>query len=84
MKILWNHDRTKPIGKLRMDGDAICFEFNEDVRMTREMFHEIFGNVGYRVTQIERAADNSILIKSGQILEWSFPADASGCNVGAG
>ena len=71
LPIFIDRDISKPIGIIRNEDGKILFEFHEDVEITREMMFGIFGNAGIMVTEAQRDNDN-IIIKSGEILEFSF------------
>lgn len=69
--ILLNHDSSKPIGWLRIDGAHLVVEFTDDVPITKEMFFKIFGNTGMVATQFEMHG-GAMWIKKAQITEFSW------------
>jgi hypothetical protein len=78
LPILFNHDRDKPIGWLRVEGDRLFVEFKADMSITREMFFEIFGNAGMLEIEADKGDDDVIVIRKAQILEFSWsPMPAS-------
>ena len=70
--ILWNHNHATPIGHVKHVGDKLMFVFNEDVRVSEQAMFEIFGNCGVRVLHSQALPDGTRLIRSGEILEFSF------------
>lgn len=77
LPVLLNHERDKPIGVLRVEGDRLFVEFKADMRITREMFFEIFGNAGMLAVEADTDGD-VVLIRKAQILEFSWsPLPAS-------
>lgn len=65
---LLNHDATKPIGVWRGDGIG---EFNEQMRVTREMLFDMLGGAGLRV--IESFIENGVIyIRAFEIMEFSL------------
>lgn len=69
--ILMNHDQTKPIGFVEVIDGALHVRFAEDVRITRDMAFQIFGDAGLQVLEATDEA-GVMLIRHGRILEWSL------------
>lgn len=70
--ILRGHDHDHPIGFVEaMSNGSFRFHFAAEVKVTRPMFEEIFGNVGYRITKQDLEGD-TIIIREGEILEFSL------------
>jgi hypothetical protein len=70
--ILLGHDWTKPIGYIEcVDGVDLSVVLSEDMRITQEMFFDIFGNCGVRIDEYEIDGD-VMIIKRGTIMEFSL------------
>lgn len=70
--ILLNHDQTKPpVGVVEIRDGGLFVRFTDDMKITREMAFEIFGNAGLQI--LECTDDSGVmLIRRGRILEWSL------------
>jgi hypothetical protein len=78
--ILLNHDQTSPIGFVEIVEGALYARFTSDMKITREMAFDIFGNVGLQA--LEATEENGVmLIKVGRILEWSLSPTSVTPNV---
>lgn len=65
-----NYDHSKPpVGFIQVEDNRITFAFYSPI--TRTELFELFGCAGIRITEAEMKEDE-LLIKTGEILEWSF------------
>ena len=71
--ILLNHEAAKPIGVAEFQDGQMFVRFVDDVKITREMAFEIFGNAGLLVLE-STEEDGVMLIRRGRIVEWSLSA----------
>ena len=77
--ILLNHDHAARVGRLDIVDGQLQVSFADDVKITREMAFEIFGNAGLQ--GLEWTEENgAMIVRRGRILEWSLSPAA---DVGA-
>lgn len=70
--ILLNHDGTKTIGVVKTTHDnKLVLEFAEDVKITKEMAFDIFGNAGLKLLQLSEES-GVFYIRKAQIVEFSL------------
>lgn len=69
--ILHNHDQATPIGFIEAIDGRLHFRFSEDVKITKDMAFQIFGNAGLQILKTTEE-DGATFIQHGCILEWSF------------
>lgn len=69
--ILLNHDQSKPIGFAEVIDEQLHVHFSADMKITKELAFQIFGNAGLQVLEATEA-DGVMLIRRGRILEWSL------------
>lgn len=75
--ILQNHDHTKsPIGFVEMVDGIPHIRFAADVKITKDMAFQIFGNAGLQILETTEE-DGVMLIRNARILEWSLDPVAS-------
>jgi hypothetical protein len=72
--ILRDHDASKVIGVADTDGGRITIKFSQDLRITKSMFFEIFGNAGVIVTDADGDNEEEKIIRKAEIIEFSLPA----------
>lgn len=77
LPILFKHDHKRPIGVVLFDNGAVKFKFSEEVKVSLDQAFEIFGGAGIKVTSKE-LVDGVVIIKEGEILEFSFSPNTSG------
>lgn len=70
--ILLNHDPSRPIGVVEEIDGQLHVRFTTDLRITREIAFQIFGDVGLQVLEWVDDSD-AMVIRRGRILEWSLP-----------
>jgi hypothetical protein len=75
--ILMNHDFTKAIGSVDVINGELHFRFATDVRITKDMAFEIFGNAGLQLFEVSEV-DGVMLIRSGRIVEFRCLPAATG------
>ena len=69
--ILLNHDHTKPIGFVEIIDDQLHVIFTSDMKITKDMAFQIFGDVGLQALETIDE-DGVTLIRHCRILEWSL------------
>jgi hypothetical protein len=64
----------KPIGFVQLnEAGKLCFKFSDEVRITRSMLFEIFGDAGIIVSSFSLEKDGVVIVHAGTILEFSLP-----------
>jgi hypothetical protein len=77
LPILLDHDHTKPIGAVELVDGALQMRFDADVKITKDIAFQIFGDLGFQVLEYSQQ-DGLMLIRKARILEWSLcPAPAA-------
>lgn len=78
LPILRGHDRAKPIGYIEaVGGCTLRVRFTDEVEITREMFFEIFGGAGLRISRYKVNAAGNMCIQEGEIIEFSLNPDCA-------
>jgi hypothetical protein len=77
LPILLDHDHTKPVGAVELVDGALQMRFDADVKITKDIAFQIFGDLGFQVLEYSQQ-DGLMLIRKARILEWSLcPAPAA-------
>jgi hypothetical protein len=74
--ILIDHDKSYTIGNITLDGDDLIITIDADAKITREIFFDIFGNVGVEITDVVEGDDLYFITKA-KIIEFSLSQSQS-------
>lgn len=80
LSILMTHDHTKPIGFVEVIDGRSHVHFTTDMKITKDMAFQIFGNAGLQVLEATEDA-GVMMIKDGRVLEWSLSPEPVRHNV---
>lgn len=69
--ILLNHDPASAIGVTEVINGELHVRFTEDVKITREIAFQIFGDAALQVLECTED-DGVMVIRRGRILHWGF------------
>lgn len=73
--IMIDHNQHEIIGFASVVNDRLHIKFKNDMRITKEVLKNTFGNIGFLAIQCHEE-DGEIFFREIQILEWSFGACA--------